>query len=120
MNTPRLMTALGLAVGAVGVGLLWAAGFAFPFYPPPGMLVLTAGVIFVLLARMRWALVVAPLLGVLVIIGSLANDGISDLTGGAGTGVAVGSAVSIAGVLFAAVAGIMALRKERRPSAVHA
>jgi hypothetical protein len=119
MNTPRLMTALGLAVGAVGVGLLWAAGLAFPFYPPPGMLILTAGVIFVLLARMRWAPVVGPILGVLLIIGTLANDGINDLTGGAGAGIAIGSIVSTAGMLFGAIAGIVALRKERAPSAVH-
>jgi hypothetical protein len=51
-----------------------------PFSPPPGLLILAAGALFVALARMSWA----P---------------------------AVGSAVQLAGVLVATVAGLVALRK---------
>jgi len=46
-----------------------------------------------------------------MIIGFLASSGIDNLTGGAGTGVAVGSAVQMAGVLFATAAGLVALRR---------
>ena len=62
MSTQRTTTALGLVVGAAGIGILW------------------------------WA-------------------GIDNLTGGAGAGVAVGSAVQLTGVLVATVAGLLALRR---------
>lgn len=119
MSTQRMMTALGLVVGAAGIGILWWAGIDFPFYPPPGLLILVAGAVFVALARMSWAAVIGPLMGIFMVIGFLASSGIDNLTGGAGTGVAVGSAVQLVGVLFATAAGLVALRKESRRPTVH-
>jgi hypothetical protein len=111
MSTQRTMTALGLAVGAAGIGILWGAGIDFPFYPPPGLLILAAGAVFVVVVRARWAPVAGPLLGVFMVIGFLASSGIDNLTGGAGAGVAVGSAVQLTGVVVATVAGLLALRR---------
>jgi hypothetical protein len=41
------VTIVGLVVGAVGIGILWASGVEFPFYPPPGIIILLAGALFV-------------------------------------------------------------------------
>ena len=50
LSGPRALTVLGLVVGAVGIAILWAAGVSFPIYPPPGIIILLAGAIFVSLA----------------------------------------------------------------------
>jgi hypothetical protein len=39
----RTATVAGLAAGAVGIAILWAAGVEFPTYPPPGIVILLAG-----------------------------------------------------------------------------
>ena len=51
----RILTIAGLTAGAVGIAILWAAGVEFPFYPPPGILILGFGAVFVTLAPWRWA-----------------------------------------------------------------
>jgi hypothetical protein len=48
---PRGTTMVGLVVGAFGIAILWASGVEFPFYPPPGIVILVAGTVFVALAR---------------------------------------------------------------------
>jgi hypothetical protein len=50
---PRTATVAGLAVGAGGIAILWASGVEFPIYPPPGIVILLAGAIFVALASWR-------------------------------------------------------------------
>jgi hypothetical protein len=54
-SEPRTATVGGLVVGAMGIAILWASGVEFPIYPPPGILILLAGVIFVGLATWPWA-----------------------------------------------------------------
>ena len=49
----RTATVVGLAAGAVGIAILWASGVEFPIYPPPGIVILLAGAVFVGLARGR-------------------------------------------------------------------
>jgi hypothetical protein len=60
----RVLTITGLASGALGIAILWAAGVEFPFYPPPGVVILVAGAVFVALAPWRWAAVVGAVLAV--------------------------------------------------------
>ncbi len=36
LSGPRVVTVVGLVVGALGIAILWASGVKFPIYPPPG------------------------------------------------------------------------------------
>jgi hypothetical protein len=116
----RLVTVVGLVVGALGIGLLWASGVEFPFYPPPGMLVLGAGALLVALLRRPWVPAVGAFLGLFVIAGFVLSSvasgaGTGNLTGDAGVGGVVGTVVQLVGVTVALVAGAMAAARERRP-----
>jgi len=118
LTGPRLLTVVGLVVGAVGIGILWASGIVFPFYPPPGILILTAGVLFVVLAPWRWAPIVGTLLGLFVIVGFLVSPtGIDNLTGESGASVSIGSVIQLLGVVTAAVSGVLALAGSKAKAA---
>lgn len=109
MNTQRI-AAGGLAVGAAGIGILWASGQVdFPFYPPPGLLILAAGAAFVGLAPWRWAPAVGVVLGVGMIVGFFGAGGVDDITGGNGTTVALGLVVQMSGILVALAASVATL-----------
>jgi len=100
------MTMAGLVVGAIGIAILWASGVEFPFYPPPGIVILVAGALFVGLARRRWAPGVGAAMGLFVTVGFLISPtGLSNLAGEAGTSVAIGQGIQVIGVLTALVAG---------------
>ena len=71
----RAVTVVGLVVGAVGIAILWAAGVKFPIYPPPGIIILLAGAIFVSLAPWPWAPAVGAFLGLFVTVGFLVSGG---------------------------------------------
>jgi hypothetical protein len=114
---PRAATIVGLLVGAAGVAILWATGVEFPIYPPPGIVILVAGSVFVALARWAWAPVVGAVLGLFVAVGFLISPtGLSNLTGEAGTGAAIGQAIQVIGVVTALVAGVVATRANYRRS----
>jgi len=114
----RAMTVGGLVVGAAGIAILWAAGVAFPFAIPPGIIILITGAVFVTLARWRWAAAVGALLGLFVTVGFLISPGgLSNLFGDAGAAVAVGQAVQQVGVITALVAGTVATNAAYRKSA---
>ncbi len=103
------MSPPGLVVGAIGIGILWASGVTFPIYPPPGILILLAGTVFVALAKWWWAPAVGALLGLFVTVGFLISPtGIPNFIGDHGTSVAVGSWIQVAGVVTAMVAGVIA------------
>ena len=106
----RAATVAGLVVGALGIAILWASGVEFPIYPPPGIIILLAGAIFVGLAPWRWAAAVGAFLGLFVTVGFVASGGPLNLVGRDGTGVAIGTWIQLAGVLTALVAGVMATR----------
>ncbi|HEX6758366.1 MAG TPA: hypothetical protein VF086_08115, partial [Propionibacteriaceae bacterium] len=55
LSRPRAATVVGLVAGALGIAILWASGVEFPIYPPPGIIILLAGAIFVSLASWPWA-----------------------------------------------------------------
>ena len=114
---PRGTTMVGLVVGAFGIAILWASGVEFPFYPPPGIVILIAGTVFVALARRPWAPAVGAFLGLFVTVGFLISPtGLSNLTGEAGTSVAIGQGIQLVGVLTALIAGVVATRANyRRP-----
>jgi hypothetical protein len=119
-STPRGTTVIGLAAGAVGIALLWASGVEFPVYPPPGLLILGAGAVFVAVARRwRWAPGVGAFLELFVIVGFVLSSvvsgrGTGTLTGAAGIGGVVGTVIQLIGVAVALVAGVLAVRQEYR------
>jgi hypothetical protein len=115
----RGVTIVGLVAGAVGIVLLWVGGVAFPFYPPPGVLILAAGAVFVALAPWAWVPAVGALVGVFMIVGFVASSlrsgaGTGYLMGDAGVAGSVGTVVQMVGVVTALVAGVLATRRELR------
>ena len=118
-TTPRGLTVWGLVAGALGIAMLWAAGVEFPFYPPPGLLILAAGAVFVSLAKWAWAPAVGAFLGLFVLVGFIVSsvvrgEGTGNLTGDAGSGGVAGTVVQLAGVAVALLAGLVAARQEYR------
>jgi hypothetical protein len=114
--TARGLTVWGLAAGAIGIAMLWASGVAFPFYPPPGLLILAAGAVFVALGRWPWAPGVGVFLGLFIIVGFVASsvvsgEGIGNLTGDAGVGGTLGTVIQLVGVVVAMVAGAIATQR---------
>jgi hypothetical protein len=79
---PRAATVAGLVVGAAGIAILWASGVEFPIYPPPGIIILLAGAIFVGLASWPWAPAVGAFLGLFITVGFVASGGPPSLFGG--------------------------------------
>ncbi|WP_370947114.1 hypothetical protein AB5J62_06045 [Amycolatopsis sp. cg5] len=105
----RVLTMIGLLAGAIGIAVLWASGVVFPFYPPPGILLLSAGTVIVALVKWRWAPLVGTALGLFIIVGFLVSPtGIGNLTGDAGAATSIGTVVQLAGVLLATIAGVAA------------
>lgn len=118
-RTPRGLTVWGLAAGAVGIAMLWASGVEFPFYPPPGLLILATGAVFVGWAKWAWAPGVGAFLGLFVIVGFVLSSvvsgaGTGNLTGDAGLGGVIGSVVQLVGVAMATAAGSVATKREYR------
>jgi len=104
------VTVLGLVVGAVGILILLVAGQEFPFFPPPGMVILLVGALFVGVTSWRWTPAVGAALGLFVLVGFLLSgfaggDGFDNLSGEHGVGRAVGQAIQLVGVIAALVAG---------------
>jgi len=115
----KMLTVVALLVSAAGIGVLWAAGIVFPFYPPPGMLIGVAGALFVLLARWRWGPAVGSAVALFFLVGFLASPtGIDNITGNAGAGAMLGSVIQMLGVLTALGAGLVATRQSYRGSPV--
>jgi hypothetical protein len=118
LTRPRTVTVLGLTAGALGIAILWASGVEFPIYPPPGIVILLAGALFVGLAPWRWAPGVGAFLGLFVFAGFLISPtGLSNLFGQAGTSVAIGQGIQVIGVLTALIAGVITTRANYRNQA---
>ena len=114
----RMMTFVGLVVGALGIAILWASGVTFPVAIPPGLVILLAGALFVALAPWPWSSGVGAFLGLFVFVGFLISPtGLTNLFGEAGTSVAIGQGVQVAGVLTALIAGVIATRANYRKPA---
>lgn len=112
---PRAVTVLGLVVGALGIAILWASGVEFPFYPPPGIVILLAGAVFTGLVPWRWAPGVGGLLGLFVLVGFLISPtGLTNLFGQAGASVAIGQGIQVIGAVTALLAGAITTRANYR------
>jgi hypothetical protein len=114
LSGPQAVTVAGLVVGALGIAGLWASGVEFPFYPPPGIVILSAGAIFVGLAPWPWAPAVGAFLGLFVTVGFVASGGPPNLFGRDGTAVLIATWIQMTGVLTALVAGVTATRANYR------
>ena len=111
LSGPRVVTVVGLVVGALGIAILWASGVVFPIYPPPGIPILLIGALFVVLAPWRWVPGVGAFLGLFVFVGFLISpSGLTNLFGRAGTSVVIGQGIQVIGVLTALIAGVIATR----------
>jgi hypothetical protein len=117
LSGPRAATVVGLVAGAVGIAVLWASGVEFPIYPPPGIIILLAGAIFVALATWSWAPGVGAFLGLFVTVGFVVSGGPPNLVGRDGTIVAIGTWIQMTGVLTALIAGVIATRANYRKQA---
>ena len=118
-NTPtKTLTVAGLAAGALGILTLYIAGIEFPFFPPPGMLIATAGALAVALVRWRWIALLGPILGAFYWVGLFASDTARYLVGDGGTLVTVGIWVQMVGVTVAFVAGVLAVMPTRRSAVI--
>ena len=116
---PRGLTIIGLVVGAIGIMMLWASGVEFPFYPPPGVLILAAGAVFVALAPWSWVPGVGSFLGLFVIVGFVVSsvvsgEGTGNLMGDAGVVGSVGTVIQLVGAVTALAAGVLASKQEYR------
>jgi hypothetical protein len=112
--TSRVVTVGGLLLGAVGIGVLWAAGVEFPVAVPPGIVILVTGAVIVSLARWRWAPAIGVVLGLFVAVGwAISPTGWPNLTGENGASIATGQAIQLIGVLTAVVAGMVTIRRLR-------
>ena len=116
-SRPRMATVAGLVVGALGIAILWVAGVEFPFYPPPGIIILLAGAIFVGLASWPWAPAVGAFLGLFVTVGFVISGSPPNLLGRDGTSVLIGTWIQMVGVVTALVAGVIATRANYRKQA---
>ena len=118
LSRSQAVTVLGLVVGALGIAILWASGVEFPIYPPPGIVILLAGALLVGLAPWRWVPGVGAFVGLFVFVGFLISPtGLSNLSGEAGTGVAIGQGIQVLGVLIAMIAGVITTRANYRKQA---
>jgi hypothetical protein len=104
-------------LGALGIAILWASGVEFPIYPPPGIVLLLAGGIFVRLASWPWAPAVGAFMGLFVTVGLVASGGLPNLVGRDGTSVLIGTWIQLIGVLAALIAGVIAMRANYRKQA---
>ena len=118
-NSSTRVTIAGLLIGTAGIAILWASGQEFPIYPPPGIIILVAGALVIGLTKLRWAPAVGAALGLFVTVGTLISpDGIDNLAGRNGAGIAIGQALQAIGVATALVAGIIATRNNYRKTSV--
>jgi hypothetical protein len=113
-SRPQTATVTGLVVGALGIATLWASGVEFPIYPPPGIVILLAGAIFVALAPWPWAPAVGAFLGSFVTVGFVISGSPPNLLGRDGTNVLIGTWIQMVGVVTALVAGVIATRANYR------
>ncbi|GIG65706.1 hypothetical protein [Phytomonospora endophytica] len=114
--TTKTLTATGLAAGAVGILMLYLAGIEFPFFPPPGMLIATAGALAVAFVRWRWITLLGPVLGAFYWIGLFGSGTAGYLLGDEDVLVTAGIWVQMAGVTVAFASGIAAVTAGRRRS----
>jgi hypothetical protein len=114
LSRPRAATVVGLVAGALGIAILWASGVEFPIYPPPGIIFLLAGAIFVSLASWPWAPAVGAFMGLFVTVGFVVSGGPPNLFGQDGTSVLIGTWIQMMGVLAALIAGVVATQANYR------
>ena len=105
----RTTLVLSLLVGAVGIGILWAAGVDFPVAVPPGIIILLVGAVVAATVRRRWSDGLGAMLGLFVVVGfilsAINGEGFDNLVGRNGNWVSIGQVVQLIGVTFAAVVG---------------
>jgi hypothetical protein len=105
----------GLAVGALGLIIQWAANPAKFHGFPPGILFIAGCAALVVLASGRWwAPVFSVLISLWIVFGGLAAGLLLPNFRSNNAGTVAGNAIMTLGLLFAAVTGIVAMLAARR------
>lgn len=110
-------TLAGLAVGVLGLLVQWIAApqlFGSFGFPPGIIYVVAAGVIVWLDRRSTWSPSAAVALALWIVIGGLAGGNLTENLASGDVGIIAGNLVMVLGLLVAAVAGVLAIRHNRR------
>ena len=116
----RRLTVEGLVLAAAGIMVQYAAGVDYPTVPP-GPIILLAAAALVAFGPWRWAPVVGLVAALFLTIGgaaaTIAGNGFNETLGDpADVGAFAGAVIQIAGLAIAVPAGIVAVRRSRRPA----
>ena len=105
----------GLAAGIAGLIVQWIADpQKFSGFPPGIYFIAACGVLVVVLSRRWWAPVFAVLISLWIVFGGWAAGLLIPNFRSSDVGTVAGNALMSAGLLFAAVTGILAMRAARR------
>jgi hypothetical protein len=113
----RLATVAGLVAGAIGIVVLRLAGVAMPIVPP-GLVLLVAAALLVVLVRRRWTPLVGALVALAEVIGIVATGSLAHLVDVSPAGVFVGTWIRTLGVVIALIAGVLATAANDRSPAL--
>jgi hypothetical protein len=105
LGRTRLVTVVGLIVGAAGIVLQRVAGVDMPVVPP-GLVMLVAAAVLIVFTRGRWAPAVGALVALAEVLALVMTGAAGDLLGGAPAGAVLAIWVRAVGVLVALVAGV--------------
>jgi hypothetical protein len=121
ITTGTKLSLSGLAVGIVGLIVQWIADpVKFSGFPPGIYIVAACAVLVVVTSRRWWAPVFAVLISLWIVLGGWAAGELIPNFRSADGGTVVGTVVMTVGLVFAAVTGIMAMSAARRSRATAA
>jgi hypothetical protein len=115
--TPRATKAiiLGQVIGALGIGIQWVgAPEIFGGFPPGILFIAAAAAIVWVDRRSAWSPLAAVLLSFWIAVGGLASGKLGDNLASSNVVLVAGNVVMLLGLLFSAVAGVFAIRHNRR------
>lgn len=116
----RKLNVIGLVVAAAGIMVQYVAGVDYPTVPPGPIILLGAAAV-VAFGPWRWAPVVGLVAALFLTIGgsaaTVAGNGFNETLGDpSDVGAFAGAVIQIAGLAIALPAGIVAVRRGRRPA----
>lgn len=108
-STARVVTIVGLLLGAIGIGLQKMAGIAMPVVPP-GLVILLVAAVLMLRPQWKWAAIVGLLAGLAEVAGFVGSGGARRLGSTDPFGAFASSWVRLIGIVLAVVFGALAIK----------